>query len=181
MGKFFVLIFAIWGIALISSCKKENGNSIQNFEKFYEVPTSKAISTLDLLDMDVYVEWQMPGGVKKTFNSKVTQAYTTKEGVPVVVVVNGHFPGDKTIYFNDVNELCLSILFEKEKPNTSKKVFAFKPMFKNEGMTWNSRGDAEVGVSETFDEIMIASNGITSTNRDDLYLSMKVIIKKHKQ
>jgi|GEM_PF-2330824 len=174
MRKGAILIIMLASLVAISSCKKDSSGA---YQKYYAIPATKNISTFDLINKDVDVEWIINGEKLVKFSSTVSQQGYSTTGVPVLVI-NGYFPDHWSVHYNDVNQLIVSILFAKEE--VPKHVYAVKPAFIQKSLVWNGISSADIGVYEDFNVVVITTNGMFSPDEDGVSMCMKITIYKQK-
>ena len=174
MRKGAILIIMLVSLVAISSCKKDSSGA---YQKYYAIPPTKDISTFDLINKDVDVEWIINGEKLVKFSSTVSEQSYLTDGTPVLVI-NGNFPDHWSVHYDDVNQLLVSILFVKEE--VPKHVYAVKPAFMQKSLVWNGISTADVGVYEDFNVIVITTNGMFSPDEDGVSMCMKITIHKQK-
>ena len=82
----FLFVIALSALAMFS-CKKEKLN---DYEKCFQIPSSKSISSGELLGDTVFIEWRVNDGANGKFTSIISQSKLSSNGVPELVI-NGTF------------------------------------------------------------------------------------------
>ncbi|HNW71354.1 MAG TPA: hypothetical protein PKZ36_01415 [Candidatus Paceibacterota bacterium] len=177
-----ILILGI-GITMIS-CEKYTPDQ---YQKCFNVPETKKVSTIELVNAPVEVVWSTSYGMGNVFTSHIskvnvlTNEFHTDSVFEAVVSldVQRNNRGDSSVF--DV--IVISILFRSNYEG-GYEVFAFKPALlelDKDMEFWNTNSLAEIGAAETDNFITISSNGMLSPYNADEFMCAQVTMRKLKR
>ncbi len=165
----FLFVIALSALAMFS-CKKEKLN---DYEKCFQIPSSKSISSGELLGDTVFIEWRVNDGANGKFTSIISQSKLSSNGVPELVI-NGTFVSETGVVFTDKTQPLIVLVLNETKT----EIFSVKTFFSTEGSAWNSMNSAEMGVIENNSIITVVLNNMESSNNNELSMCLKLEIKE---
>jgi hypothetical protein len=161
--------FLLISILFIVSCQKE----FWNYRDCYQIPDNNIISTCELLNDSVNIEWSTSDGYSQNSNTTVKNILDLDRNV-YSVEINGR--STPTNFFPSDTNIFVSMMLNYDTINDTWKVFALKPMFWDMNF-WNVASDAPIGVIEDSSKIIIYSDNIESSTYEAT-MCMKLTIYK---
>lgn len=157
MKKITLIILLL--LTLIS-CEKE----YYIHRSCYDIPDNKVISTGDLVEHRVDIEWSTNTDDGQSYSTKVVQRVDMDRQV-YALEINGRSSNDGHFYPSDTN-LFVSLIVWKDTINDNWIVHSMKPMFWDMNI-WNSSSTAPIGVTENDSLIVVYSQNIEGTTTDE--------------